>query len=101
MSGGNEGGAIANSSCTRIKNLWDQEGRAWKSLQALRMTYHTTNRNNKEIIITSIPWNLATYTNRFQARDWINKRNSENNTTLKWVYHVTGVTPNTVQAIEF
>jgi hypothetical protein len=65
------------------------------------MTYHTTNRNNKEIIITSIPWNLATYTNRFQARDWINKRNSENNTTLKWVYHVTGVTPNTVQAIEF
>jgi hypothetical protein len=29
------------------------------------MTYHATNRNNREIIIMSIPWNLATYINRF------------------------------------
>jgi hypothetical protein len=57
------------------------------------MTYHATNRNNKEIIIASIPWNLAIYTNRFQAGDWINERNSGNNTTLEWIYHVTGVTP--------
>jgi hypothetical protein len=27
-----EGCAIANSSCTRIKDLWDPEGRAWKIL---------------------------------------------------------------------
>jgi len=46
-----------------------QEGRAWKSLQALRLTYHATNRNNREIIIASIPWNPATYINRFQAGD--------------------------------
>jgi hypothetical protein len=65
------------------------------------MTYHATNKNNREIIIANIPWNLASYTNRFQAGDWINKRNSRNNTTLKWIYHVTGVTPNMVQAIEF
>ncbi len=65
------------------------------------MTYHATNRNNKEIIITNIPWNPATYTNRFQAGDWISKRNSGNNTTLEWIYHVTRVTPNTVQTIEF
>jgi hypothetical protein len=101
MSGCNEGRTIANSGCTRIKNLWDQEGRAWKSLQALRMTYHATNMNNKEIIIANIPWNPVTYTKRFQAGDWISKRNSGNNTTLEWIYHVTGVTPNTVQAIEF
>jgi hypothetical protein len=65
------------------------------------LTHHATNRNNREIIIESILWNLATYTNRFQAGDWISKRNSGNNTTLEWIYHVTGVTPNTVQANEF
>jgi len=65
------------------------------------MTYHATNKNNKEIIIASIPWNLATYINHFQAGDCISKRVSENNTTLAWVYHVTKVMPNTVQAIEF
>jgi hypothetical protein len=60
------------------------------------MTYHTTNRNNKEIIIVSIPWNPTIYINRFQAGDWINKRIFENNIALAWVYHVIGVTPNTV-----
>jgi hypothetical protein len=65
------------------------------------MTYHVTNKNNMEIIIASIPWNPATYTNYSQARDWINKRISGNNTTLAWEYHVIGVTPNTVQAVEF
>ncbi len=70
-------------------------------LQALRMTYHATNKNSTETITTSIPWNLATYTNRFQAGDWINKRISINNIVLAWVYHVTGVTPNTVQVVEF
>jgi hypothetical protein len=96
-----EGRAIANFGCTRIKDLWDPKGRAWKSLQALRMTYHATNKNNREIIIASIPWNPTTYTNRFQARDWIGKKVSENNTAPAWVSHVTEVTPNTVQAIEF
>ncbi len=96
-----EGRAIDNSGCTRIKDLWDSEGRAWKSLQAFRMTYHATNMNNREIIIVSIPWNLATYTNRFKAGDWISKRVSGNNIALAWVYHVIGVTPNTVQAVEF
>jgi hypothetical protein len=65
------------------------------------LTYHATNKNNREIIIASIPWNPATYTNRFQAGDWISRRNFRNNTTLEWIYHVTGVTPNTVQANEF
>jgi hypothetical protein len=65
------------------------------------LTHHATNRNKREIIIESIPWNPTTYTNRFQAGDWISKRNSENNTTLEWIYHVTGVTPNMVQANEF
>jgi hypothetical protein len=65
----NEGRTIANSGCTRIKDLWDLEGRTWKSLQALQMTYHTTNKNSREIIIASIPWNPITYTNYFQAGD--------------------------------
>jgi hypothetical protein len=85
--------AIANFGCTRIKDLWDSEGKAWKNLQTLRMTYHTTNMNSKKIIITSISWNSATYTNHFQVRV------SGNNTALAWVYNVTRVTLNTVQAV--
>jgi hypothetical protein len=50
-------------------------------------------------VLTNV--SLAVYTNRFKAGDWISKRNSGNNTTLEWIYHVTGVTPNTVQVIEF
>jgi hypothetical protein len=65
------------------------------------MTYHTTNKNNKEIIIASIPWNPATYTNHFQVGDWISKIVSRNNTALAWVYHVTEVTPNTMEVVEF
>jgi hypothetical protein len=72
-----------------------------EKLQALEMTYHATNRNNKEIIITSIPWNPTTYTNYFQTRNSINKRVSGNNIALAWVYHVTRVTPKMVQAVEF
>ncbi len=49
----------------------------------------------------NIPWNTTTYINRFQAKDWINKRISRNNTALAWVYHVIRVTPNTMQAVEF
>jgi hypothetical protein len=30
--GFSEGCAIANSGCTRIKDLWDPKGRKWKSL---------------------------------------------------------------------
>ncbi len=63
--------------------------------------YHATNRNNIEIIITSIPWNPTTYTNRFQVGDWIKKIVFGNNIILTWVYHVTRVTPNMVQAVKF
>jgi hypothetical protein len=37
-----------------------RQGKAWKSFQALRMIYHATNRNSREIIIASIPWNFTT-----------------------------------------
>jgi hypothetical protein len=63
------------------------------SIPTLRMTYHATNKDSREIIIASIPWNPETYTNCFQIGDWISKRISGNNTTLAWVYHVTRVTP--------
>jgi hypothetical protein len=82
----NERCAIANFGYTRIKDVWDLEAKAWKNLQAFRMTYHATTRNNREIIIASISWNLATYTNCFQAGDWINKRIFRNNIVLAWVY---------------
>jgi hypothetical protein len=46
-------------------------------------------------------WGYDTYINRFQAGDWISKIISKKNIALTWIYHVTGVTPNTVQVVEF
>jgi hypothetical protein len=56
-----------------------------EKLNALRETYHATNRNNREIIIANIPRNPVAYTNCFQAKDWISKRVFDNNTALAWV----------------
>jgi hypothetical protein len=55
VSGLSEGRAIVKVKCTRIKDLWDQEEREWKSLPAFGMNSHVINRTNKDIIISNIP----------------------------------------------
>jgi hypothetical protein len=54
-----------------------------------------------EIIIASIPWVHATYTNQVQAGDWINNRLSRSKAPMEWVYHVTHASSNFAQASEF
>jgi hypothetical protein len=49
VSGRNEGRTIANSGCTRIKDLWDQEGRAWKSFQALQLGWSELTPTNASV----------------------------------------------------
>jgi hypothetical protein len=63
VSGLNEGNVFAKSGCTKLKDLWDPEGMEWKSLFALRLSYHAHNRTSREIITIGIPWDPATYPN--------------------------------------
>jgi hypothetical protein len=59
--GSMRGVAIAKAGCTRIKDLWDQEDKEWKSLPTFRMNSHVINQTSRGIIISSIPWNLAAF----------------------------------------
>jgi hypothetical protein len=69
VSGFIEGHAIVNVGCIRIKDLWDHEDKEWKSLPTLEMNSHITNQTSKDIIISSIPWNPATFPNAFKIGD--------------------------------
>jgi len=101
VSGLSEGLAIVKAGCTRIKDLWDQEDKEWKSLPALEMSSHVTNRTNKDIIIFSILWNSTTSPNDFKIGDWISNKVTGHLALLTWIYRVVEIFPNLVKAIEF
>jgi hypothetical protein len=65
------------------------------------MNFHVINRTNKDTIINNIPWNRGAFSNRFQTGDWNNNRDIGDHTPLTWIYRVTGVSPNLVQAKEY
>jgi hypothetical protein len=99
-SGLSEGRAIAKVGCTRITDLWDQEDMEWKSLLTLEMSSHFIYRTSRDIIIFSIPWNLAMFPNGFKIGDWISNKAMGHLAPLTWVFRVAEVLPNLVKAIE-
>jgi hypothetical protein len=60
--GTRDGNAFANHGCTRVKDLWCNVEKDWKSLAKLGMSYHENNRKSKEDIAESIPWRPDEYT---------------------------------------
>jgi hypothetical protein len=50
------------------------------------MSFHPVNRQNKDLIIASIPWNSATSNNRPQVGDWVNKMEARKSASPEWVY---------------
>jgi hypothetical protein len=101
VSGLSEGRAIAKARCTIIKDLWDREDREWKNLSALGMNSHFINRTSGNIIISNIPSNPVVFLSGFQTGNWINTKATGHLTLLMWIYRMTGVLSNLVQAIEF
>ncbi len=101
MSGLSERWAIVKVGCTRIRDLCDHADREWKSLLALEMTSHITNQINKDIIISSNPWNMDAFPNGFKIGDWINIKAMSHLAPLTWIYRMVEVFPNLVKAIEF
>jgi hypothetical protein len=86
VNGLSEGRAITKAGCTRIKDLWDQEDKEWKSLSALKMSSHITNQTSRDIIIFSILWNPITFPNNFKIGDWISNKAMGHLAPLTWIY---------------
>ncbi|CAK9208095.1 unnamed protein product [Sphagnum troendelagicum] len=73
VSGVSKGRAIAHSGCTRIKDLWCERTKDWKSLSALGLSYHTANKEALETITNNIPWRPDEQDNQIEEGDWIAK----------------------------
>jgi hypothetical protein len=86
LSGKSEGNALANAGCSRISDFWDSEEENWKGLSALGVSFHPINRLNRNLIIDSIPWDLATASNKPVVGDWVSKKESDRTTPSEWVY---------------
>ncbi len=101
LSSRSEGNTLASAGCTRIRDFWDPELQEWKGLSALGVNFHPANRQNKDLIIASIPWNPATSNSRSHVGDWVSKRGAHKNVSPEWVYQITEVTQTTASAREF
>jgi hypothetical protein len=55
INGKSEGNALANIGHTRVRDLWDSEEKKWKGLSVLGVSFHPSNKKNRDLIIASIP----------------------------------------------
>jgi hypothetical protein len=65
------------------------------------MSYHVSNKKNKETIIDSIPWTLSKGPSPLKNGDWINDPAPSTGPPLEWIYYVLDATPSQARAIEF
>ncbi|CAK9856849.1 unnamed protein product [Sphagnum jensenii] len=86
LNGKSEGNSLANAGCSRIRDFWDAEEKEWKGLSALGVSFHPSNRRNRELIIASIPWDPATSNNVLSAGEWISKKEAGQSGPPEWVY---------------
>jgi len=101
LSGKSEGNSLANAECSRIRDFWDAEEKEWKGLFALGVSFHPSNRQNRELIIASIPWDPATSNNVLSAGEWVNKKEAGQTGPLEWVYQVVETSQSTANVSEF
>jgi len=101
LSGKSEGNTLANAGCSRIDDFWDSEEEDWKGLSAFEVSFHPTNRLNRNLIINSIPWDLATAKKKPMVGEWVSKKESNRTAPPNWVYHITDTNHVTASAKEF
>jgi hypothetical protein len=78
-----------NAGHSRIGDLWDSNEEEWKSLSALEMRFHPTNRSNRDLIINSIPWDPATARKNPEVGEWVGKMESNRTVPPDWIYQIT------------
>jgi len=86
LSGKSEGNALANAGCSKIGDFWDSEEEDWKGLSALGVSFHPTNKLNRNLIINNIPWDPATTRKKPVVGEWVNKKESNRTAPPDWVY---------------
>jgi len=101
VSGLSEGRTLAQSGCTRIKDLWYERNKDWKSLTTLRLSHHRANREARDLITNSIPWRLDELGRRIKVGDSVGKPTLASNIALDWVYFVLECTPDTAKTLEY
>ncbi len=65
------------------------------------MNFHPVNRQNKELIINSIPWNPTASNNRPLVGDWVSKREMHKSVAPNWVYQIMETSQSTASAKEY
>jgi len=101
LSGRSEGNAFVNAGHSRVGDFCDPEAKTWKNLSALGMSFHTSNRLNRDLIVTSIPWDPATSNSKPLVGDWVNKKEADQTAPPEWVYQITDTNLTTASAKEF
>jgi hypothetical protein len=59
------------------------------------------NKLNRKLIIESIPWDLATASNKPTVGDWVTKKEFDRTAPPEWIYQITDTTHATTTAKEF
>ncbi len=101
LSGRSEGNSLANAGCSRVRDFWDSEEKMWKGFSDLGVSFHPSNKRNRDLIITSIPWDPATCNNVPLVGEWINKKEAGQIGPPEWIYQVVGTTQSTANVSEF
>jgi hypothetical protein len=65
------------------------------------MSFHASNRLNRDLIVASIPWNPATSNNKPLVGDWVSKKEADQTAPPEWVYQITDTNLTTASAKEF
>jgi len=86
---------------SRIEDFWDSDEEDWKGLSALEMSFHPTNRSNRDLIINSIPWDPATARKNPEVGEWVGKVESDRTVSPDWIYQITDTNHVTASAKEF
>ncbi len=50
-----EGNSLANVGCSRVRDFWNFEEKMWKGFFDLGVSFHPSNKRNRDLIIASIP----------------------------------------------
>jgi hypothetical protein len=87
--------------CSRVGDFWDPEAKDWKGLSALEVSFHPVKKLNRNLIITGIPWDPATASNKPVVGDWVNKKEADRITSPEWVYQIIDITHTTANVKEF
>ncbi len=67
----------------------------------MEVSFHPINKQNKELIINSIPWNPAASNNRSLVGDWVSKKEMHINAALNWVYQIMEIFKSSASAKEY